>query len=143
MAKLMAYVGSSWRPEHFRVNVVEQPHNIAGQHQLQCSMSLPGQSWMLQRVKWEQNGMEEPSPDFEPANTFQAWATVAKSASDTNLRDNNVLLTMGVWCTETKWVKAVVCKYNENELLVRVALQTGTLLQDLLPIYVEQITHFI
>jgi hypothetical protein len=85
---------------------------------------------MLQRVKWEQKGMEETSPDFEAANALQAWGNVAQLASDTNVNDSGVVLTMGVWCAETKCAKAVVREYDGNRMLVRVALQTGTLLQD-------------
>jgi hypothetical protein len=123
--------GSSLRPEDFRVNVAEPSCNdIFWQKQLQCFMSSPGQSWALQRVKWEQKGMEETSPDFEAANALQAWGNVAQLARDTNVNDNFVVLTMGVWCAETKCAKAVVREYNENRMLVRVALQTGMLLQD-------------
>lgn len=119
--------GSSLQPEDFDVDVVE-PHDIYWHHQLQCRVSSPGQSWMLQRAKWEMFGVEEASPDFEPITNVQAWS-VAQSASDANPDDNTngVVLTMGAMCTKAGSVKAIARTYNENGMLVRVALQTGKL----------------
>jgi len=123
---------SSLRQEDFVCSIMkEAPCGIRWHRQQHCRMSSPGQPWMMQRVKWEENVYEEETvSDFQPFGSIQTWTSVAsgsegKDEADPLAEANDWTCTVGSICTKTGYIKATVRKYNENGVLARVALQTG------------------
>lgn len=114
--------GYSLTSKDFACTILEStPSDVAWNQQLQCSMSSPGQPWMLQRVQWESKGNGDNSFDFEPSGSIQTWTDV--QASDAT--DGALTWTVGVLCPDTGCVKTVTRQYNENGMLSLVSLRTG------------------
>ena len=123
--------GSALTPENFHCRIIEESQGgMSWYEQQQCRMSSPGQPWMLQRAQWETKRDGDPLPEFQSSDSLQAWAVV-QSGVDGEISysvDNTasgLLFTMGVVCTETGCIKAVTRTYNENGMLVTVALKSG------------------
>lgn len=130
----------------FQKSLPSAPANVRWDHEIICRMPSIGQSWMLQRAKWEQfadtNEETQHTVDAEKINNEAqeiGWVQIKTGKSDMVNEDilksqqiasyvggqNSLIIQMGTVCTVTKLARAIVRCYQDDGKLLSVILQSG------------------
>ena len=121
---------------------IETPEGITWNDEIICRMPSAGQTWMLQRVKWEQFQeceVQLPTGNNVENNDVIGWNTLItrdnehllkylfnnEQIRDYFTKECSVILQMGAACKTTNYVAAIVRGYDNNGLLKSVVMQSG------------------
>jgi hypothetical protein len=107
---------TSWTQDDLEVSIIARP-KFTIERQVQCRMSSPQQSWMMQRVRWESTYQGSNVVKIEPQGPYRFWV---------EQMDRSMML--GISCVETGYVKELVRTYGDSGMLTIIRLQDGMLL---------------
>ena len=106
----------SWTQHDFEVPVIVKP-SFTIARQIQCRMSSPQQTWMMQRARWESTSQGLNENNMNPKGPYRCWVEQKEGS-----------IIMGISCTATGYVKELARTYDDSGKLRNIRWQDGVLL---------------
>jgi hypothetical protein len=107
---------TSWTQHELEVPIIMKP-SFTIARQMQCRMSSPHQTWMMQRARWEYTSQGLNGNRMNPKGPYRCWVEQKEGS-----------IIMGVSCVATGYVKELVRTYDDSGKLTNIRLQDGGLL---------------